>query len=141
MVDSRRDYGEMEMIVQVGSLKLKTLKAVRETIVGLTQEIILEQSYTDFPPATDESIRKNVLAYQKLMQNIAAQLPPEGETREIKSGLTALAGYLGEVLSSEKRNLLQERDNIARATIKKVSEVYPSTQPELERFLEIIERR
>lgn len=140
MVNSRSNYGEMEMIVQVGDLKLKTLKAVRETIVGLTQEIILEQSYTDFPPATDESIRKNVLAYQKLMQKIAAQLPSEGETREIKSGLTALASYLGEVLDS-KGNLLQEREDLTRATIKRVSEIYPASQTNLERFLEIVKRK
>jgi hypothetical protein len=139
MADSRENYSGVEMIVQVGSLKLKTLKAIRETIVGLTQEIILEQSYTNFPPATDESIRKNVSAYQKLMQTIAAQLPPEGETREIKSGLTVLASYLGEVLT-EKKNLLQEREGVARATIRKVSQVYPSSQPELERFLESVKR-
>jgi hypothetical protein len=139
MVNSRSNSGGMEMIVQIGDLKLKTLKAVRETVVGLTQEIILYESYTNFPPATDKSIRKNVLNYKKLMETIEAQLLSEGETREIKSGLIALAGYLGEV-PIEKKNLLQEREDLAKATIKRVSQVYPSTQPELERFLEIVRR-
>ena len=135
MVDSRSNYGEMEMIVQVGSLKLKTLDEVRRFIVGQTESIILYDCYNPSPKQTETSIREKIQCYATQIRSLHSQVTDN----QLKDQLKHLSSYLDQQLSSSE--LLENLGRITEETIHKVEVLCPSSEPFMRSFLELSKKR